>query len=298
MNRRPAFSLIELLVVIAILGVLIALLLPAVQSVRATAARMSCQNNLRQMATACHSYEAARGALPPTIVPLGEPMWGLNLHVVLLPHLEQEAVYRRAEADCRDFPITHLIPPHAGMYTAIKTYQCPADDRQSTPHRTTLGNVVALTGYLGVAGVSTARSGGGVFTDGPAVRMVGITDGTSNTLMLGERPPTPDYICSWWYMSMADPVSLPTLPVRAMWKYMEPHPVGNAGYNACPQGYYSYRDGSLNEICDAFHFWSRHRGGANFAFCDGSVRFVRYEADSILAALATRAGGEAVALPD
>ncbi|MCU0705919.1 MAG: DUF1559 domain-containing protein [Fimbriiglobus sp.] len=279
MQYRHAFTLVELLVVIAIIGLLIGLLLPAVQGVRSAAARMSCQNHLKQLALAGHNYEAARGVLPPGIIPPPDPLFALNVHVALLPYIEQDPIYQQALADCRNLPITHLAPPHAGLKTLVKLYQCPADDRQSWLHRTSKGDVVALTGYLGVSGLGAdaLTRPSGVIYGGSTTRMTDIRDG--------------------WYMGYAAVVSEPFLPVRALRGFPEGSTLG-APYAACPPGPYAFANGDLTSVCHAYHFWSRHPGGANFAFADGSVKFLRYSADSVLPALATRAGGEVVVVPD
>lgn len=300
MIRRAAFTLVELLVVIGIIAVLIGLLLPAVQNVRSAAARTQCQNNLKQIALATHNYESARGVLPPGVIAGPDPQYGLNVHVALLPHLEQEAISQQSIIDCRNYPITYITPPHAGLRTQVKVYQCPADDRQQYLHRTSKGDVVALTGYLGVSGLGSdpfilgfGFRMSGVIYSGSRTKMTDITDGTTNTLLFGERPPSPDYLCGWWYTFSYLNIGSPYLPVRGMRGYAD----GSAGlpeYGACPPGPYAYASGDINNICDANHFWSRHSGGANFAFCDGSVKFLRYSADAILPALATRAGGEVV----
>jgi prepilin-type processing-associated H-X9-DG protein/prepilin-type N-terminal cleavage/methylation domain-containing protein len=296
-RSRAAFTLIELLVVIGIIAILIGLLLPAVQQVRATAARMSCQGNLHQIVLAAHHYESVRGVLPPGTITQPDPLSRLSVHVALLPYIEQQTVYQRSLSDCQGMPINYIAPPHAGLRTLVKVYQCPADDSQQYLHRTSHGDVVAVTGYLGVTGLGTDSPNrpSGVLYTGSLIRMTDITDGTTSTLLIGERPPTPDYENGWWYIYSA--VSEPVLAVRGLRQYADSS-ANLRAYETCPPGPYPYRDGGVNDICDVNHFWSRHRGGANFAFCDGSVRFVRYEADPILAALATRAGGEVVGLPD
>ncbi len=159
---------------------------------------------------------------------------------------------------------------------------------------------MALTGYLGVSGLGSdpfiLGSGyrmSGVIYGASRTKVTHITDGTTNTLLFGERPPSPDYQCGWWYMFSPVTIGLPYLPVRGMRGYAD----GSAGlpaYGACPLGPYPYTRGDINNICDANHFWSLHTNGANFAFADGSVRFLAYSADSVLPALATRAGGEVV----
>ena len=212
MRARSAFTLVELLVAIAIIAILLGLLLPAVQKVRSAAARMNCQNNLKQIALATHNYESARDSLPPGTIFPPDVLTALSVHAALLPYMEQEAIHRRAEDDCRKFPITYLAPPHLGLRTLVKSFQCPADDRQQYRHRTSKGDVVALTGYLGVSGLGDdlyRQSSGGRYTGQPtgmlyagsATKITAITDGTANTLLFGERPPSPDYLCGWWYSS-------------------------------------------------------------------------------------------------
>ncbi len=128
---------------------------------------------------------------------------------------------------------------------------------------------------------------------GSKVRFADIVDGTSNTLLAGERPPSPDFWFGWWYAGAGEAgtgAGDMVLGAREL-------NVNASTYTAaCPVGPYSFKPGKIQEMCDVFHFWSLHDGGANFLFCDGSVRFLTYSADSILPALATRAGGEIVSL--
>ena len=151
---------------------------------------------------------------------------------------------------------------------------------------------MAVSGYLGVLGTDYLSMNGVLFS-GSQVRFADVTDGTSSTLLAGERPPSPDFWLGWWYASgAADGSGDTTLGVREM----------NGGRvqftSSCPKGPYAFVDGKVDQQCDAFHFWSLHSGGANFAFCDGSVRFLTYSANAVLPALATRAGGEVVTLPE
>lgn len=286
---RPAFTLIEVLVVIAIVAVLIGLLLPAVQKVRAAAARSACQGRLRQVGLALHHYHDGHGALPPGIRPGAKADFRyLGWTARVLPYLEQDPLWRRIPAAFASDPdpgkfYGHL--PHAVLLrTPVPALTCPADPR--LPGRT---RPAAFTSYLGVSGVDQTARGGVLYPDS-RVRLTDVTDGTSGTLMVGERPPSATFRFGWWYRGWGqskDGSAEMLLGVREV----------NVAVDACLPGPVPFAAARLDDPCAGFQYWSLHPGGANFAFTDGSVRFLAYSADAVLPALATRAGGEAAAVP-
>jgi prepilin-type N-terminal cleavage/methylation domain-containing protein/prepilin-type processing-associated H-X9-DG protein len=324
---RLGFTLLELLVVLAIIGVLLALLLPAVQKVRSAAARIQCANNLRQIGLGLHHYHDVAGSFPPARdnswgsndPPTGpvQKYWRISWLARLLPYIEQGNLWASTEAAANDPTVPAPYPrygPWDGWpnyrYKAIDTlvplYSCPADSRTSQIQLTTGGmNVapfpVAGTSYFGVNGTNHRQKDGlfypvqnltGVCP--PGVAFAGITDGTSNTLLVGERPSVGNMpILGWpWFCgdgNTGDGEGDVVLGVREV----------NDPPNTpqCPWGPYNFTPGRTDNTCDAFHFWSLHTGGANFLFADGSIHFLEYSADNILPALATRAGCEVVELP-
>jgi prepilin-type N-terminal cleavage/methylation domain-containing protein/prepilin-type processing-associated H-X9-DG protein len=275
-HSRRAFTLIELLVVIAIIAILIGILLPAVQKVREAAARAKCTNNMKQIGLALHNYHDSFGRLP-------QPRGAANTFTSavgwlgsLLPYVEQNNLY------------TELGTNYLGaIATNVPVYECPSDGRAGKVGRgtTTTGTHNAgLTWYVGVAGsygLSDANynaMNAGVFQPNTAgVTIASITDGTSNTFMVGERPPAADLSFGWWAYSDYD-------NVLATQNYINVYP-------NCPMpGLYA--QGNITNNCDSNHFWSLHTGGANWLYADGSVRFLPYSATAMTIPLATRAGGE------
>lgn len=288
-KRRRGFTLIELIVVISIIGILTTILLAAVQQVRLAAARARCQDHLRQLGIAAHNYHAAHHSLPAgTSYASGrDPYPFLCWHARLLPYLEQTPVWDMtvaAYAVEKDFT---LSPPHAAARLGLSIFLCPLEIRTQSD-----GTGFGLTSYLGVSGATSRKDWDGVLYLDSATRLTDVVDGTSNTLLVGERPPAAFRDLGWWYGGWGqrkDGSADSTLSVR------ETNYYANAG--GCPKGPYSFTRGQVNDQCDAFHYWSLHPNGANFVFCDGSVRFLSYPADAILPALATRAGGEPAGPP-
>src|SRR5262249_31667482 len=150
--------------------------------------------------------------------------------------------------------------PHYGIMTPVKLFGCPADGRLGTPQPTYGDLRVALTSYLGVLGTDF-RTSDGVLYWGSRTRLTDIRDGTSTTLMVGERPPSPDFWYGWWYAADGQGNSGSgdtVLGVRELRYDNDPYTTG------CPPGPYRFGPGKLAEQCDLFHFWSLHPGGANF----------------------------------
>jgi prepilin-type processing-associated H-X9-DG protein len=289
-----AFTLVELLVILAIIGVIVALLLPAIMRLRDSANRSTCTNNLRQIGLGLQNYHGSFNTLPPGVRNnnSADPYPFMSWNTRVLPFLEHDNLWKQAQMAFAQEPIFLFDPPHSGLHTVLPVFACPADPR--TLSSRDLGpREVAFTAFLGVAGTDHFQKDGVLFLDS-RVRFADISDGTSNTLLVGERPPSADGILGWWYAGEGqskDGSGDMLLGVR------EKNGLGYAV--GCPQGPYAFVPGNVNNQCDALHFWSLHfGGGANFLFADGSVHFLPYAAAPILPALATRAGGEAVSPPD
>jgi prepilin-type N-terminal cleavage/methylation domain-containing protein/prepilin-type processing-associated H-X9-DG protein len=317
---RRGFTLIELLVVIAIIAILIGLLLPAVQRVRDAAARTQCTNNLKQIGLALHSYHDAYGYFPQGTRdyyggPTGTDDWKwLSWMGRILPYVEQGPLYdhmKQAYASQGGGPVGNpqANPPHVGFSTVLNIYKCNSDSRQYQASYA-YGLLVAFCGYLGVSG-KDLRSYDGMLYWNSQVRMAGVLDGTSNTLMVGERPPSADLVFGWWYSGGGQWDYNPTLQLQLGTSVRNTGScdvvlglseiniatTGIPATDSCPSGPYKFAPGKIPNPCDQFHFWSLHMGGSNFLMTDGSVRFLTYEASAILPALSTRDGGEVASLP-
>jgi prepilin-type N-terminal cleavage/methylation domain-containing protein/prepilin-type processing-associated H-X9-DG protein len=210
-NRRSAFTLIELLVVIAIIAVLIALLLPAVQSAREAARRVQCVNNLKQIGLGLHNYQSSTGGFPigHTKVQVysgndDSPWVGWSAHAMMLPYLEQSAVYNSCNFVHTGFGFTFTPGDQinsTAAYTRITAFICPSNPISNTPVKGlfTLGNVTP-TDYAGSMGTTThdltqgqettstnkAYPTTGIFACWMSYDIRDVTDGTSNTIAFGE----------------------------------------------------------------------------------------------------------------
>jgi len=297
---RQAFTLLELLVLLAIIAVALGLLLSAVQSVRATAARAACANNLRQLALASHAYEVSHDELPQGCsLPLESPhpFWvgslSANWLMALLPHADQQATFSLIEEGKRLPSAEYRAFNDRMRGVVVKAYLCPAGGMPLGVERHNGHVGFGLTNYLGSSGTGR-HADDGMFHFALSVRMTDVRDGASNTLLIGERPPGPFGDDAAWYLGEGATLNPYATLMPADDYYYNFPDKGCPGPDAPGAG--PLRPGRLDSPCDRSHYWSLHPRGANFAFADGSVRFLPYTASHLIPALSTRAGGESVRL--
>lgn len=288
------FTLLELVIVIAIIGILVGLLMPAVQHSRESAARVECLNKLRQIGMALHLHHDTHRSLPPK-VPAGDPgdpnkllLWS----ALILPQIGQDGLWSLSAQACRSDPISFHNPPHVGHVTPLDAYACPNDRRLRAPLTMQDGTQAAFSSYMGVSGTHIAGDAfyiPGILGQYPGTTFGQVTDGLSNTLMVGERPPPASAQAGRWYSAQGTGGPFPG-PDGAM--LIPQHLIFPA--DPCAPSGKGFGPGRLDNPCDRFHFWSLHPGGGNFLFADGSARYFSYSVAPILPALATRSGHEIV----
>jgi prepilin-type processing-associated H-X9-DG protein len=301
-------------VVIAIIAVLIGLLLPAVQKVREAANRMSCSNHLKQIALAAHNFHDTEGKFPTgarlSVDVGGRPTRGTTLWVELLPYFEQGNLHK--QWDYNDNRNNVAGERNAIQAQVIKVLLCPSDPLPEPVSPLTAAfappwsrGFYGMSSYGGNGGKRSVLTGGppafprltrdGLFFIDSSFRLADITDGTSTTLLFGERSHhDPEY-------DRRRPVVWPTigpLAGRGRWGYVaEAAANGDVTLSTpVPINYRVPPGGDMSTLEDRqCAFGSGHPGGANFAFADGSVRFVSDSTPlATLQALSTRCGGEVV----
>lgn len=284
MGRRSGFTLTEMLIVIGIITLLCGLVISAVQKTRAAAARAQCSNHLRQIGVGLHQFHDTHRVLPPGTS--SAPFDLLSWRVRIAPFLELSAYWEETVRQYAANPNPGLQPRHANIGVVVPVFGCPGDSRVDKPQSYPAFPQVALSSYLGVSGLDYTDKKG-VFYANSRTRLIDIKDGLSNTLMVGERPPSNDFTWGWLYAG--DPKALDhTLGVRETRVPWD---------SICPPGPYHFEAKQLGVPCGFMHFWSVHDGGAHFLLADGSVQFFTYAADSLLPALATRNEGDLGQLP-
>ncbi len=314
-SRRRGFTLIELLVVIAIIAVLIGLLLPAVQKVREAAARAQCGNNLKQIALGAFNYENANGRFPPGVnVSLSgtvattfpaQPTPGISFSwkIAVLPFIEQGNLYNQLNlTPAFNSQYNNCVGPTSPGATVINIYRCPSDIlvNGGITTYTTKGVTYsfAITSYNGNGGSNSAyypnSTQDGIFYLNSTVRIVAITDGTSNTILFGERfhfDPTFDAL-------------YPSAPMSSFggWAWANENATEDELLSAQAPIGYMIPLGTTKDPGEVLHdtrvgaYGSGHTGGgANFVLADGSVHFLATAvSQTVLEQLSTRAGGEII----
>jgi prepilin-type N-terminal cleavage/methylation domain-containing protein/prepilin-type processing-associated H-X9-DG protein len=294
MRRQSGFTLIELLVVIAIIAILIGLLLPAVQKVRAAAARSQCSNNLKQIGLALHHYHDRNKAFPPGYYDSGPwpsddvgTGWGWGAYV--LADLEQGNLYKAINFNLNVGDASPAI--QTARTTFLPVFWCPSDEMLGTFTVTdggtsswmlAQGSYVACNGNDGVDDNSTPPHTGAFVRAKHGFRTADIADGLSNTFFVGERS-TKMSIATW-----AGAVTGAQVPsVR--------DPSSSSGASALVLGHCGPHLPNDSIVTDADAMSSAHANGVQFLFGDGSVRRIDSTiSQDVYDALATRAGGEAI----
>jgi prepilin-type processing-associated H-X9-DG protein len=286
-------TLVEVLVVIAILAALAGIAIPAVMKARDASRANGCRNNLRQIGIALHHHQANFAKLPPGCNNWSErePFPHMSWLTRLLPYLEHQALWQET---VQAFAIERFfgnVPPHTGLQTRMPGFICPSDNDADQLFQFARFKV-AFTSYLGVEGTDQAKKDGLLYLNS-RTSFNDCPDGLSNTVVSGERPPSEDKVFGWWYAGWGQSKdgSVDML-LGARENAVDP------SFRYCPSESNHFHQGRATYQCDALHYWSYHSGGAHFLLADGAVRFLTYSADSVLPALATRAGGETVDLRD
>ncbi|MCP4783565.1 MAG: DUF1559 domain-containing protein [Fuerstiella sp.] len=279
---RNGFTLIELLVVIAIIAILIALLLPAVQQAREAARRTQCQNNLKQIGLALHNYHDLHNTLPPGWVDQTtgtSANWGWAVY--LLPQIEQANLYTRLQVG-NPQSLGMALDDAAklkAMQTPMKAFRCPSDTAPEINDRHTLHSANGVESSVATSNLVAAAGGGdwtvagkvtGSFGQNSRVNLRDITDGSSNTIVVGERA---------WELFIPNG-GIAQCSAATLYGMSASAANGDMPRMALAKGLYGINetldDTTSQPVIDRCGraFSSRHVGGAQFLLGDGSCRFI------------------------
>lgn len=312
-SQRSGFTLIELLVVIAIIGLLVSLLLPAVQASREQARRTTCLNNLKQIGLALTTYTDTHGVLPPGYVSNWDPLskkdtgpgWGWA--AMILPQLEQQAVFNQIRFDVKISDASQIT----ACSTPLSVFFCPSDNMAhawmaSSGETWVYGGKiysvnnpicnVAGSNYVGMYGIGEPGvDGDGVFFRDSAVAFRDITDGLTSTIAVGERSTNLN-------LGRGQATWVGSVPTADFWS-CAPNPFDSDGGGICVHedgsgmtlGHTGEGHGPGDPWGDVNQFLGRHGRGAHFLYCDGHVGFLKGTIYyPLYKALSTRASGEVV----
>jgi prepilin-type processing-associated H-X9-DG protein len=269
----------DLLVAIAIIGVLLTISIPALMAARGSARRETCRNKVRQFGVAMASFESSHGHFPSGKTTLSQTQDQFSWSAQLLPFMEQGVLWDRLKRDDDESEPDDAYGGGvvAGLATLLPAVQCPSSPTTETLQRASNlnGTFVGLSDYLAVAG-KNYLSKDGVFFLNSKLRTSQISDGLSNTLFVGERPPSVDNNFGWWFSGGGQDGSGNVGLFLGMEEVNSGQSKTLEGLAAGP---YRYKNGDPQAMESVFHFWSHHAGGANFLLGDGSVQFLSYETD-------------------
>ena len=324
--RRRAFTLIELLVVIAIIGVLIALLLPAVQAAREAARRSQCVNNLKQLALAAQNYHDQQGAFPMgwqyyTNFDTAQAAKRWTVFMAILPQMEQATLYNSLNLSFPTFGSTAFSVTNPGLtqttvtVSIVNSFICPSDARQKPPSVAANNAGFSQTSYTGNAGVTNLISfcssnngvsctgwitSSGMFGVDEVIKIADVRDGTSNTVLFGECSQfknDPDSGDNFWTIGasfsssvgngVGRPQGIALMIAKPNVPMVVPQPAAASSAND--------RFNVQFQQAGQWGFRSFHAGGLNMAFTDGSVRFIKDSVNIVTyQALGTKSAGEAL----